>query len=371
MKKVFFLITIVITWILYPVLSLISRRKISTDQKRVLFIPQYSRIGDIVCSTPVAYNIKKHYPDSYVVALISKKALGILKNNIRIDKIILIEDYSTLGLIRTIQKEKLNWSINLSATSANTCIALWSLIPNRIKTIVETPPITEKLTDWMSNHKLLYKNYTFLPQHHINLLKFIGINNPELKKEVYTTEQTELKAQSWRDSISSNYRIIGVSISAGNKIKELGDDKFEILIKRILQDNNNHVVIIGSKADKPRIDSLVGRINSIRCTEATNFNLEELPSLMKRFNLYIAVDTGPIYIAHSLGVPLIDIIGPIDPSEQPPEDSKSIRVLARNNISPSSFVFKSRGSPEQIKSALDNTNIDDIYNAVTKLLANP
>jgi ADP-heptose:LPS heptosyltransferase len=369
MKKAVFIIIIFITWIFYPILNLISKKKINNiKQKRLLFIPQYSRIGDIVCSTPVVYNIKEYYPDSYIVALISKKALGILKNNTRIDKIILLEDYTTWGLIKALRKENFNWSINLSATSINTCIALWSLIPNRIKTVVETPPITEKLTDWMSNYKLLYKNHTFLPQHHINLLKFLNINDPKLTKEVFTTPETEVKAESWRKSIPDNLKIIGISISAGNKIKELGDDKFEILIKKILQDNNNHVVIIGSKADKPRIDSLVGRINNTRCTEATNFNLEELPSLMKRFDLYIAVDTGPIYIAHTLGIKLIDIIGPVDPNEQPPNDSRSIQVLARNNIKPSSFVFKSRGTQEQIKSALDNTYVDDIYEVVIKLL---
>ncbi len=368
MRKILFLIIIIITWVLYPILNLLSKRRINTKQKRVLFIPQYSRIGDIVCSTPVVYNIKKNYPDSYIVALISKKALGILKNNTGIDKIILLEDYSIFGLIKALHRENLIWSINLSATSINTCITLWSLIPNRIKTIVETPPITERLTDWMSNYKLLYKDHTFLPQHHINLLKFMDINNPELKKEVFVTEHTELKAQNWRESIPNNLKIIGISISAGNKIKELGDDKFEILIKKILDDANNEVVIIGSKVDKQRIDELVKKVNNPRCTEATNFNLEELPSLMKRFDLYIAVDTGPIYIAHSLGIPLIDIIGPVDPSEQPPNDSKSIQVLARNNIEPSSFVFKRRGSPEQIRKALDNTSVDDIYNAVQKIL---
>jgi ADP-heptose:LPS heptosyltransferase len=195
----------------------------------------------------------------------------------------------------------------------------------------------------------------------------MGINTPELKKEVYTTEQTEHKANTWRSTLSKDHKIIGISISAGNKIKELGDDKFEILITKILEDHNKEVVIIGSKADKSRIDNLLIKINNPRCTEATNFNLEELPSLMKRFDLYIAVDTGPIYIAHSLGVPLIDIIGPVDPNEQPPADKRSIQVLPRNNIQPSSFVFKRRGTTEQIKLALDNTNIEDIYNAIKQI----
>ena len=39
--------------------------------------------------------------------------------------------------------------------------------------------------------------------------------------------------------------------------------------------------------------------------------LLEMPSVIKRLNLYIAVDSGPIYVAHALGVPVIDIDGEI------------------------------------------------------------
>lgn len=371
MRKIKLILGIAITYICYPFLSLISklRNKGSQNKYKILLLPQFTRIGDIVCSTPVIYNIKKSYPNSHLAVLVSKKAVGIIKNNPRIDEIIILEDYNFIQLIRKLRSEKFNYSINLSATSVNTCITLWSLISNRIKTIVETPPITERLTDWMSNHRLIYRNHTYLPQHHINLLKFMGINNPEDKKEVWTTEQTELKANNWRNNFPSHFKIIGISISAGNKIKELGDHKFKTLINKLLLNNNYAVAIIGSKADIPRIDNLIKEINNERCFKATDFNLEELPSLMKKFNLYIAVDTGPIYIAHAVGTPLIDIIGPVDPLEQPPQDSKSIRVLARNNVSPSSFVFKRRGSSELIKSALDNTNIDDIYDSAIKLLA--
>jgi ADP-heptose:LPS heptosyltransferase len=196
----------------------------------------------------------------------------------------------------------------------------------------------------------------------------MGIDNPEDKKEVWTTPQTENKANNWRKNIPEQFKIIGISISAGNKIKELGDDKFEVLIKKLLQNETYAISLIGSKADIPRIDSLINKINSDRCFKATDFNLEELPSLMKKFSLYIAVDTGPIYIAHALGIPLIDIIGPVDPDEQPPQDEKSIRVMNRENIEPSSFVFKRRGTPKQIKKSLEATFVEDIYETAIKLL---
>lgn len=300
--------------------------------------------------------------------LVSKKAFGIVKNNKRIDNFIILEDYSFFGLIKKLRSENLNWSFNLSATSTNTCLTIWGLIANRIKTVVETPPVTEKLTDWISNYRLLYKNHTYVLDHHAKLLSFMDINDTEHKKEVWVTKETESKAELWRKEIPENLKIVGISISAGNKIKELGDNKFEILINKILEDNKTEVVIIGSKTDESRIDLLVKKINNNRCIKATNFNLEELPSLMKKFNLYIAVDTGPIYVAHALGIPLIDITGPVDPNEQQPNDERSIRVLPRGNIEPSSFVFKSRGNKEQIKKALEFTDVDDIYNAVKILL---
>lgn len=370
MNKPYLLAWIGLSWIMYPFLSWKSKirdQKLG-DDKRILVIPQYSRVGDIVCSTPVLYNLKRTFPNSYVSVLVSKKAIGILKNNPHIDEFIILEDYSQYGLINRLREGNFNWSINLSATSVNTCLALWACIANRIKTVVENRPITERMTDWMSNHKLLYRNHTYLPQHHINLLKFLKINSPVDKKEVFVSEKAEVKAQTWRDTVPKDSRIIGISITAGNKIKELGDDKFEILIKRLLEMKDIVVCIIGSKGDSERIEDFVNRFNDSRCIKSTDFNLEELPSLMKKFSLYVAVDTGPIYIAHALGIPLIDIIGPVDPNEQPPQDNKSIRVLPRGDVKPSSFVFKRRGEKSEIERAIKSINIDDVIVATKKLL---
>lgn len=370
MKKLLFILWILFTWISYPLLILCARRRQKNldTKKNVLVIPQLTRIGDIVCSTPVFFNIKKTYPQSKITVLVSKKAFGIIKNNERIDHFIISEEYSWFGLMKRIQQGQFNWSINLSATSTNTCLALWGLIGNRIKTVVEKPPITEQLTDWMSNYRLLYRNHTYLPRHHIQLLGFMGIKNPEDKKEVWLSPQSENKAEMWRKGIPASARIIGLSISAGNKIKEFGDERFLILAQKLLDGKDIALCCIGSRGDAPRIEAFVKKVNHSLCFGVLNFSLEELPSLMKRFSLYIAVDTGPIYIAHALGVPLIDIIGPVDPDEQPPQDEKSIRILPRNDVAPSSFVFKRRGNQEEIRKAIESTDIQDVADAASRLL---
>ena len=370
MRKLLYLFWIIITWLLYPFLSF-KAKKVTQDlgsTKRILVVPQITRIGDIVCSTPVFYNLKKFYPDCYLVVLVSKKAVGIIKNNKRIDEIIILEEYSKWELIKKIREVKINWAINLSATSTNTCLFVWSYIANRIKTVVETPPPTEVMTDWLANKKLLYKNHTYLPHHHLRLLNFVDINTPEDKKEVWLSPDAEEKARNLREAINPTHKIIGVSITAGNKIKELGIDKWLDIINDLLKIPKVVILCIGSPKDSELIKNFIKEVNNEKCREVTNFSLEELPSLIKILSLYIAVDTGPIYIAHALGVPLIDIIGPVDPTEQPPSDEKSIQILPNNNIKPSSFVFKRRGTVGDIEAAIRETEVDKIVSAAKQLL---
>lgn len=369
MKKVLFLLGILLTSVAYPFLIFFAKKrdKELNGAMRILVIPQLTRIGDIVCSTPVFFNIKKQFPNSHLAVLVSKKAIGIIKNNTRIDELIIIENYSWFSLIRKLQKEHFNWSVSLSATSVSTCFAVWSMIAKRIKTQVQTPPITERLTDWMSNYRLTYQNHTYLPHHHTRLLSFMGINNPIDVKEVFTSQESELKAKDFINKITTE-KIVGISITAGNKIKELGDIKFIELSRLLLQNKKISLVFIGSKADSERIESLLHTLNNPFCFKGTDFNLEELPSLMKCFSLYIGVDTGPIYIAHALKIPVIDIIGPVDSREQPPQDEISIQIHPRGNIPPSSFVFTKRGSEIDTKKALSQTHIEDIYKSAITLL---
>lgn len=369
-KKIFF---IFITLILSPfLLFLIKKRKKNEKTKlRILIIPQLTRIGDLVCSTPVFRTIKIAYPYSYLAVLVSNKVSGIIKNNTRIDEIIIYEDYSFWELTKKIKRENFNWGFSLSGTSTSTVLFLLGLIKNRVKTIRENKPITEKLTDWMSNFKLLYKNHTYLPKHHLELLRFINILNSEEKKEIFFSEEGNKKAEIFlkENNISEKERLVGISISAGNRIKEWGDERFLSLAETIINKYKARIFFIGSEKDEQRIKKLLeNKTKNKNYINATNFSLEDLPSLIKNFSLFISTDTGPLYIANTISIPTIDIIGPVDPNEQPPrEDLNTLRVLPTKNIKPTSFVFK-EGNKEKSKEAIESINVETVLDAVDKLL---
>lgn len=351
------------------VYALIRRRRhknADSRNLRILVIPHLTRIGDLVCATPMFRAIKEKYPQSFLAVLAAGRLQGLLKNNPRIDEVIRYRHDDLWGIIRALRKKNFDWSFSLSGSAPSSCIAFLAFIPHRVKLTRRPRPLSEIATDWMCNFKLLYRHHTYLPRRYLDLLRCIGIEHCEEIKEVFVSQAGEKKAEEFlrEEGIAPRDFLVGMSITAGNKIKEWGDEKFRALAEKIVGIYRARVVFIGSKGDEKRIDAVLFP----GAYKAVDFSLEELPSLLKRLKLFIAVDTGPIYIAHALKVPLIDIIGPVDPTEQPPEDERSVLIKPPSHIKPSSFVFKRPGKPGEHKKALETISVEDVLFGVDTLI---
>lgn len=367
-KNIYWISRAVFTAIFVFLFTRTKYNQSNNESLRVLVIPQLTRIGDIVCATPVLRAIKERYPKSFIAVLVSNKAAGILKNNPRVDELVIFEEYSFKELIHKVRKLNFDWSLNLSATSIGSVLTFLGGINGRVKTIRHNRPKSEFVTDWLNTHTFLYEDRTYLPRHHLKLLGPIGINNTKDIKEVFVSTEGERKTVEFfaKNGIKPDDFLVGISISAGNRIKEWGDHNFLKLAGSLKEKYKAKIVIIGSKNDDSRIEEFLRNLNH-KAFKTTNFSLEELPSLISCLKLYIAVDTGPIYIAHALGVPLINIIGPVDPNEQPPKGEKSVQVLPYPNIPPSSFVFKKNGPAEITKLAIRSISVESVLAAARQL----
>lgn len=349
-----------------PALIFLSRRPQMGNKPRILIIPQLTRIGDLVLTTPTFRAIKEKYPDAYLGVALSKKTVGIIKNNPYIDKIFILRSAGFWSDLQEIRRASFDWSFCLSGSALGNIIALWALIPNRAKITRRPRPFWEFLTDFLATEELRYEHHTYLPAYYLKILEAIGIRGGG-KSEVFVSESGEKKAEEYfkMRNIKGGEAVIGISIAAGNKIKEWGDEKFKKLGEILAAKYGAKIIFIGGPGDGARIKKILTNQNFF---EASDFSLENLPSLIKRLSVFIAVDTGPIYIAHALKIPLVDITGPVDPSEQPPNDAMSLQVLPTPDIKPSSFVMKKPGRPEEHQRAIQSITIEDVLTTVEKLL---
>lgn len=358
-KNIFFWIGAIV---FLPLFNFLARRKKNDGALRVLIIPHLTRVGDLVAVTPAIRAIKQSYPKSFVAVVVGKKLVGLLKENPMVDEMLICRSNNISGLLQKVFRLGFNWSFNFSGTSFGTLLSIYGAISNRAKLIKEERLLGEIFTDALNNFRFLYKNHTDPILHYLAMLNPLGIESLNTKKDVFVSEVGGLKAKKFEGFL------VGISVSAGNKVKEWGDEKFKELAVKISQKYGAKIVFVGSQPDEARILKIIEDLDKEKFLIATDFSLEELPSLIKKLNLYIAVDTGPIHIADALRVPFVDIVGPVDPNELPPKRDYGVLVKSPSHIKPSVFVFKKNGPLSEQKRALDAISVDDVLRVAETLL---
>ncbi|WP_330984712.1 MULTISPECIES: glycosyltransferase family 9 protein [Enterobacterales] len=133
---------------------------------------------------------------------------------------------------------------------------------------------------------------------------------------------------------------IGLSISAGNKAKTVPPSVWKRIFDT-LSDLPCQFYIFGTENEQPWLDELyraTGEQSNITSLLGL-LPLEDVPWAISRMNCYIASDSGNVYIADAVGVPVVLLFGPCCHHEQRPLGET---LLIGNDDNISSYVFETR-----------------------------
>ncbi len=371
---------LVLGYILFPLIAAVRffRPKNNHAHMRILVVPIMTRVGDLVCSTPVYRRIKEALPEAHLSVLVAKKAEGIISCNPRIDERINVNAIPFKGffgrgrLFLFIFQQRFDAVVLLANNPFNNLVSLYSAAPLRVKTTIRDRSVSEYLSDWFNNYPVRYLHGTSIPDHYVKLLLPLGIPYSVPIKEVYASASGEAKASARIHSLQSSVRplLVGICVSAGNRVKEWPLSRFSELSEKILQEFPAQIMCIDSAGNAPRIEEVIAGVREDMrpyLFQATDFPLEELPALVKKMSVVIAVDTGIIHIAHAAHVPLIDIVGPVHAGEQVPHDERSIALVPKD-IAPSIFAFKRSGLPDETIEAVLAISVDDVVRAFREMV---
>ena len=372
-----------ITCLMALPLYLCSFLKKSSEKKlRILIIPPV-KIGDLVCATPVFREIKKNFPESHLGVLLladserRTTSYQLLKNNPYIDKIILPDEkrgINTIGILKLIIRiypEKYNWSFTLTSGVIEKVIPFLAIIPNRVITISSYATITSKILNFIGNYKSEIKLNDLALRHHLKLLKFIGIKKFNQRREIFVSQKEKRKAIQFlkKYNLNPNDLLIGIAVTAGNKLKEWNKEKFAQLSDRLIEELGAKIIFVGGPKDKRDISFVQSKMKYKSINSSSELNLIELAALLRHLKLFISVDTGPLYMANAMEVPVVDIVGPFAIHTQLPPKEKCEIVQKKLPCTPCSFVIKTaRVCKYGHRKCVEDITVNDVFNAVTRLL---
>ncbi|GLR08867.1 glycosyltransferase [Mixta theicola] len=333
-------------------------RKLFHKKEGRNLVIQTAKIGDFVNITPLLTHLQ------HSDALLSRTVAPLAQHDDTLQQIWYIEDHKS-GLLA---------KIRLALQLMNRYDNVYLLHPNNLN-LFYAACCNAANKRFLSHYRrkwyqgLFYWTADSVVQHEKNTLtleNYLKLADPTLTKEHYSKHATQplyplapvpatLQRQ---DGIR-----IGLSISAGNQAKTIPPSVWKRLFDR-LADLPCLFYVFGAPSEMHRLQELykvVGeRENIISLIGA--IPLEGLPHAISMMDFYIASDSGNVYIADAVGVPVILIYGPCCVEEQRPLGD--VLLIGPDHIAPSSFVFAALYQfhhPAEQLYALDSRKLDDIY----------
>lgn len=325
-----------------------SDKRVNNPQK--ILIVQSAKLGDMVCTTPMFRAIKREYPGSRVYVVGSELNKELLANNPDVDEYIVYSG-NPFSVVGKLKQEKIDFACVAGPDFMSLVIAYLSNIPS-----ICAPYVLNGFSPYETKSYIILRNVAVLkphamgryaPRERLRLLEPIGIFTDVTEKHLSFSDKAENKILNFfleeGVDIKADF-LVGISPSAGNKIKFWGGRKFAELADYICQKYNAKIIVVGIEEDRKEVEEMVTNLDkNTRIINAIGLlNIDELKALISKLNVFISVDTGPVYIAEAFNVPTIDIVGPVDEREQPPIGDFHRVVKIKNREKPELHVMNAR-----------------------------
>ncbi|MDO8468855.1 MAG: glycosyltransferase family 9 protein [Candidatus Peribacter sp.] len=365
------LTTLALPWLL---LAAWLRSRSSALQRKVLVV-QAAKIGDVVCMTPLFRSLHDH--GDHVTVLCLRRTGEVLTHHPCVDAMIHIDDPMFRGLSgafrlwREFFCGRFDVSMVLFPASSLSMMGLWSASPVRIYTRGRMMSLMERWFRLFYTHRIHYRRHTRTFDHYMFLAGLIGVKPVAYRHEIFLTDAEEQFAFSWIQDhgVRADQRFAAISLRAGNALKEWPIERFVAVARHIIDRHSLHVVFLD--LDQRVTDHALALLaDPSHASGGCRLSLRHLAAIIKRASLFVSVDTGPLYMAHAFGVPLVDIIGPVDPEEQPPPAGERVElVLPPPPCEPSSFVADTLRAPTAAQqAALEGTTVGMVTDAIDAVL---
>lgn len=347
-------------------------------------------IGDCLFSTPLIHALKDIFPEGKLGFLCNKRTAPLLQNNPYIDELFIYErdDFKEFlsiswfkwlkeftAFIKELRKNRFDLAIDLSLAVNFGFFLLLTGIKERIgynyknRGICLTSSI--KLTGYEDKHVVEYYN---------DLLKLIKIEQRYQGIELYLKDEDRQYTENiFREHrVDKSTAVIAIAPGGGASwgvqasLKHWPEEKFALLIDKIIEKYKVTVIILGDLKEKALLSSFKEKV----CDRVINLigktSLNQLSAVISRAEIFIGNDGGPLHIAAALGKKTISFFGPVDPKvygPYPPDEKRHIVLRRTLECSPCYHSFRLNPC-QRNRECLERINVDEVIDGVGRLLTN-
>lgn len=339
----------------------------STPPKKLLIV-RLSAVGDVVHVLPALRTLRKSYPSAHIAWLVEDKAEGILRSHPDLDEIIVFPKKRWItGLknpftfLQTVA-EIVSFITELRRHCFDLAVDFQGNFKSGIMTFLTGTPLRVGFArGYCKEGNFLFTNRWVVPpsnrlhkiEKNLSLLEELGLRpmvgasalggpvplqiskeDEEYIASSFRAVQLNAPTESANKSADKPLVVIHAGTSDFGAYKRWPAASYAQLGDRLVEELNAHVVFTWGPSELEMVKEIISTMKHPALPAPKTETLGQLVALIRRADLFISGDTGPMHIASILGVPQVAIFGPKDPAIYGPYQKNAIVVRRELNCSP-------------------------------------
>lgn len=344
-------------------------------KKQKILIIQTAFIGDIVLTTPLFRNVKKHFPESELVVLTTPQGEALLKSSKEIDQVISFDKKGRdkgfaklIKLIRKLKNKNFDLCISPHRSMRSALIAYASGASERIG--FSDGSCTFLYNKQVKRDKALHEVERILS---LTAPLDITISEEDKQPHLEVSEESSLSIKQLfaESGITEKDRVVAVGPGSVWPTKSWTPEGYASLIDKISSHFDVKILLIGGPADKKACDEVMSLCNIKPVDLVGKTRLDELIAVIDRSELLIGNDSSPGHIATARNVPVISIFGPTVPAFGYTPYGQNVVIIQKDLSCRPCHHHGPVKCPEAHFKCMKDISSDEVFKSVTELINNP
>lgn len=334
-------------------------------------------IGDVILSIPALANIRHRFPNAKITVVVNPSSRQIAELIPYVDDVIcynarffdrnkstkIFDMPKGIGFALDMKRRNFDLIVDFRGSFASVFYALISKSRYRIDRgsyLLKRKLNQSDDAEIKSSFAIRQMGDNLSPKHEamiaLDILLKAGID--------VVTKETGLKDTGSSSFANDNLKIV---IHPGGPMqqKRWSTDNYVNLINQILDMFDSQIYLIGGKDESELVKSIISDVSNERITDLSGkLSLAELVGVLKKADLFIGNDSGPMHVASACGTKVIGLYGPTDAERFGPYGKNCMALRMEKNCPPCSHG--------QCKYAnyrcIDQISVEDAIKAINEML---
>jgi lipopolysaccharide heptosyltransferase II len=310
-------------------------KTINTAECKRILIFNVNWLGDVLFSTATIRAIRRNFPASYLACVIPSRCYPILKDNPHLDEVIIFDEKdrhkglrSHLGFVAQLKEKKFDIAFLLHRSLSRTLICRLAGIPQRVgyytkkRGFLLTTKIPMPRKDSM--HRIDY---------YLNVAEKAGLRIEDRYTEFFFSPEDARVIESFleKHEIRKGDFLVAINPGGNWNPKRWPREYWARLADLLIQKLSATVIITGGPQDVKLAAEIKSQMREKPVIGCGAFNIKQLGALVRRADLFITADTGPLHIANAVGARnIIALFGPTAVDITGPFPLKNVVILQKS-----------------------------------------